>query len=150
MKDYEYYMNKALSCAIKGYKNDEVPVGAIMVYQGKIIASAYNQKDSMNNVLKHAELICIEKASKKLKNWRLNGCTLFVTLEPCPMCASALQQARVDKVVYGTPSTNNKNHYLVDKIFSEVDINQSISYVGGILQEKCGNLLSDFFEKKRL
>ena len=146
----ELYMKKALFYAKKAVNKNEVPVGAIIVYKNKIIASAYNRKDHANSVLKHAELICIQKASKKLHNWRLDDCTLYVTLEPCPMCASAIQQARIKRVVYGAMSKNKKNRPIVDKIFNEIDANQKVEVTTGVLKDDCGKLISEFFKKKRV
>lgn len=149
MKNDEYYMKKALKQAEKAFLLNEVPVGAILVQNGRILASAYNKKDCCNNVLKHAELICIEKASKKLQNWRLNDCILYVTLEPCPMCASAIQQARISCVCYGAKSKNLQNSLIVDKIFSEKGANSIVEVRSGVLEDSCGKIISDFFKKKR-
>ena len=149
MNKDEFYMNKAFNLAKRAIKKEEVPVGAILVYKDKIIASAYNKKDTKKSVLKHAELICIEKASRKLNNWRLNECILYVTLEPCPMCASAIQQARIKRIAYGTQSKNNKNKEIVHKILTEVDANSAVEITCGILENECASLLSNFFKKKR-
>ena len=101
MFDKEYYMNKALIEAKKALKKDEVPIGAIIVKDGEIIAKAYNLKESKHDTTKHAELIAIQKASKKLEAWRLNGCEMYTTLEPCPMCAGAIINARIKKIYIG-------------------------------------------------
>ena len=97
---YEF-MQEAIKQAKKAYELDEVPIGAVIVKDNKVIAVGYNQKNKLNNVLKHAEIIAIEQAQQKLNNWRLNDCEIYVTLEPCPMCASAIQQSRIEKVYYG-------------------------------------------------
>ena len=143
-------LEQLLKLAQKSNQKNEVPVSAILTYKNKIIASAYNRKDHANSVLKHAELICIQKASKKLHNWRLDDCTLYVTLEPCPMCASAIQQARIKRVVYGAMSKNKKNRPIVDKIFNEIDANQKVEVTTGVLKDDCGKLISEFFKKKRV
>ncbi len=98
----EYFMKEALKEAKKAYKKLEVPVGTVIVKNGEIIARAYNQKESKKNATKHAEIIAIEKACKKIDNWRLNDCELYVTLEPCPMCAGAIMNSRIKKVYIGT------------------------------------------------
>lgn len=146
----EIYMEKALIQAKKAYARGEVPVGAVIVKDGIVIASAYNRKDRKKCVIEHAEMICIRKASKKLKNWRLNDCTLYVTLEPCPMCASAIQQARISTVVIGAFSNNLENHQIVDKIFNEKGANSVVSMRTNVLSDTCGELISDFFHKKRV
>ena len=97
----EYYMNLALIQAKKAQKNKEVPVGAIIVKNNKIISKAYNKKEKKKNSIYHAEIIAISKACKKKKNWRLNNCSIYSTLEPCPMCASAIEQSRIKQVIYG-------------------------------------------------
>lgn len=149
MKTDEYYMKKAFFLAEKALLIDEVPVGAVLVYKNNVIATAYNKKNKSNNVLKHAELICIEKASRKLGNWRLTDCILYVTLEPCPMCASAIQQARINKIVYGASSKNIKNNQIVEKIFKEADANAPVEIIANILKDDCEKLVSNFFKKKR-
>ena len=101
MDDKEKYMSMALSLAKKAIKKDEVPVGAVIVRHGKVIASAFNLRESKKNPLAHAEILAIEKASRKLKGWRLVDCEIYVTLEPCPMCAGAIINARIDNVYFG-------------------------------------------------
>ena len=117
MKDNEYYMKLALKEARKAYKHNEVPVGAIIVSNGKIIAKGNNQRENSGDVTKHAELIAIRKASKKKKDWRLNDCTMYVTLFPCPMCASTIVQSRISKLVIGTSTMDLKNKEIVNLIF---------------------------------
>lgn len=148
MSDIEY-MNIAYEQALIAYNMNEVPVGAIIVYHGQIIAKAYNQKDSSNCVTNHAEILAIEEASRFLKNWRLNECVMYVTLEPCPMCASAIQQARIDTVYYGASAINKDNLEIVDKIFNSVNANQRVCLKAPILREQCTKLLQDFFSKIR-
>ena len=127
MSDIEY-MNVAYEQALIAYNMNEVPVGAIIVYHDQIVAKAYNQKDSSNCVTNHAEILAIEEASRFLKNWRLNECIMYVTLEPCPMCASAIQQARIDTLYYGASAINKDNLEIVDKIFNSVNANQENRY----------------------
>ena len=97
----EYYMNIAIKEAKKAYKYEEVPVGAVIVKNNKVIAKAFNKKEKTKNVTKHAEIIAISKACKKLKNWRLEDCIIYVTMEPCMMCSGAIEQSRIKKIVYG-------------------------------------------------
>ena len=101
MKNDQYYMKKALNLAKKAAKMGEIPVGVVIVEDNKIIAKAFNERDSKKIVTKHAEIIAIEKANRYKKNWRLNGCKMYVTLEPCIMCSSAIEQSRIDEVIYG-------------------------------------------------
>lgn len=132
----EKYMLEALKLAEKAMDEDEIPVGAIIVKNNEIIGCGYNQKERTKNPLKHAELIAIEEACKKIGDWRLNGCVLYVTLEPCPMCMGAIVETRLDKVVYGL----SKNEHLYEN---------DVAVVDGILEEKCLILLQNFFKNKR-
>ena len=146
-RDY-FYMNLALEDAKKAYLEGEIPVGAVIVKENEVIASSFNKKDKEKCVLSHAELNCISIASKKLDNWRLLGCEIYVTMLPCPMCASALAQARISRVIYGTiPNTTDLE--TVDKIFSTSQNGENIEFKGGIMAESCGKLIQDFFKKKR-
>ncbi len=149
-KNNEYYMKLALVEAKKAFNHGEVPVGAIIVYQDKIIARAYNKKEKKSCVDAHAEILAIRKASKKLKNWRLNECSLYVTLEPCPMCASAIQQSRIETVYCGVRNSDLNNRLLVEKIFSGSKNNGKVMLVEKILEENCQKILKDFFSTKRL
>ena len=132
----EKYMLEALKLAEKAMDEDEIPVGAIIVKNNEIIGCGYNQKERTKNPLKHAELIAIEEACNKIRDWRLNGCVLYVTLEPCPMCMGAIVETRLDKVVYGL--SKNERSYGND-----------VAVVDGILEEKCLILLQKFFKNKR-
>lgn len=145
MKDNKY-MNIAIKEAKKAYKHNEVPVGAVIVENDKIIAKAYNKKDKTKIVTKHAEIIAIEKACRKNKNWRLNNCSIYITLKPCCMCAGAINQARFKKVVYGT-CTNNESKLMIDDIFKQDNLNISIK--GGVLENECANLMKNFFTTRR-
>lgn len=143
-----YFMKLALKEAKKAYRKDEVPIGVVIVKNNRVISKAYNKKNSCNSVLKHAELIAIEKASKKLKNWRLLDCTMYVTMIPCPMCASAINQARLSKVFYGTVP-EYVDLVTIEKIFNDKNYGNPVVFEGGILSNACGKLLIDFFAKKR-
>jgi len=115
MEEKEYYMNQALKEAEKAYQKLEVPVGAIIVKDGKIIARAYNQKEMKTDTTKHAEILAIQKASKKLKSWRLIDCEMYVTLEPCTMCAGAIINARIKEVYIGTKDPKTRSMWLYTK-----------------------------------
>lgn len=131
----EKYMEIAYKEALKAYKKNEVPVGAVIVKDGKIVAKAHNLKESKNSILKHAELIAIEKASKKLKTWHLDECDIYITLEPCDMCLSAISQARINKIYYSTKS--NFYHNVSRETLIKVESNDSTE------------LLQKFFKNKR-
>lgn len=143
------WMKLALLQAYKALLKNEVPVGAVIVRNGKIISRAYNMKETKNVVTKHAELIAIEKASRKIANWRLVDCDIYITLKPCPMCASAIKQARIRHVYYGTSSYNNEESNIVDKIFTNKDSNCIVNMTGGILEEDCNNIITEFFKSRR-
>lgn len=134
------YMEIAYIESLKAYKKKEVPVGAIIVKNGKIIARGYNQKERKNQVTKHAELIAIEKASRKLKNWRLEDCELYTTLEPCPMCLGAIVQSRIKTTYYVIEAENSfiKHHQTKNNQFIKLD-----------LDNKYLELLQKFFQRKR-
>ena len=149
MKDNEYYMKLALKEARKAYKHNEVPVGAIIVSNDKIIAKGNNQRENSGDVTKHAELIAIRKASKKKKDWRLNDCTMYVTLFPCPMCASAIIQSRISKLVIGTSTMDLKNKEVVNLIFLDSIKNKKIILEENVLENECSNILKSFFQMQR-
>ena len=149
MKDNECYMKLALKEARKAYKHNEVPVGAIIVSNDKIIAKGNNQRENSGDVTKHAELIAIRKASKKKKDWRLNDCTMYVTLFPCPMCASAIIQSRISKLVIGTSTMDLKNKEIVNLIFLDSIKNKKIILEENVLENECSNILKSFFQMQR-
>ena len=135
----EYYMNIAIKEAKKAYKYEEVPVGAIIVKDNKIIAKAFNKKEKTNNVTKHAEIIAISKACKKLKNWRLEDCTIYVTMEPCMMCSGAIEQSRIKKIVYGVINENyGSTHQL-----------KNVKIISQVCEKECRELVQSFFKKRR-
>ncbi len=145
---YEF-MQEAIKQAKKAYELDEVPIGAVIVKDNKVIAVGYNQKNKLNNVLKHAEIIAIEQAQQKLNNWRLNDCEIYVTLEPCPMCASAIQQSRIEKVYYGLSNQDEKNKEIIDMILGKSKNNKEVLYESGICEEEINEIMKSFFQKKR-
>ena len=144
-----YYMNIALKEARKAYLRDEVPVGCIIVQNDKIIARGYNLRESKRDILKHAELIAIKKASKKLNNWRLEDSVMYVTLFHCPMCASAIIQSRIKKIVIGAPTKDRKIKQIVDVIFDGNNTSPKIEVIEDVLDKPCINILSEFFQNKR-
>ncbi len=148
--DYmEKYIDLALKEAKKAYEKDEVPIGAVIVKDGVVISKAHNLKEKNCSVTKHAELIAIERACKKLKNWRLDGCDIYVTLEPCPMCASAIQQARIQSVYYGVGCGNSETSAIVEKIFHTVDRNKPVAEIVNCENAQCKDLLQKYFKEKR-
>lgn len=140
------FMNYALKEAQKAYNKMDVPVGCVIVHNGKIIARGYNKRENDQNVIKHAEIEAIDKACKALKSWRLNDCTIYTTLFPCPMCASAIQQSRISKLVY-LNDTNNKvlNDISLNILFNE-NLNHRVK-IDRIFLEN--SIIDDFFEKIR-
>ena len=149
MEIKEKYMKKALLQAKKAYDKLEVPVGAIIVKDGKVIASAYNQKETKFDTTKHAEIIAIQKASEKLKSWRLIDCEMYVTLEPCPMCAGAIIQSRIKKVYYGTQDEKTGAVGSKLNLFKDFKFNHKVEFENSILEEECKKILQDFFKELR-
>ena len=142
-------MREALKEASKAYKEDEIPVGCVIVKDGKIIARAHNRKVNKNNTLYHAELIAIDKASKKLDSWRLTGCEMYVTLEPCPMCAGALINSRMSKLYIGTKDPKAGACGSVLNLLSDYKFNHKVEVEYGILQKECEKILKEFFKELR-
>lgn len=142
------FMELALSLATKAKNRDEVPIGAVVVLGDKIIAKAYNTRNKSQNAINHAEVIAISKACKKLKSWRLDDCDLYVTLEPCPMCAGAILNARIKNVYFGAYDKTSKTN-LFTQIMNDDRLNHKTNVVGGILQDECATLLTEFFTQKR-
>ena len=144
----EIYMNQALEEAKKAFHENEVPVGAVIVKNGVIISKSHNLKVKTSNIMNHAEIIAIKRASQKIKDWRLYNCEMYITLEPCPMCASAIQQSRISKVYIGTKSNAQSNTEIVEKIFNNDDFCHKVDYIY-INDNRCSKILSDFFSNKR-
>ena len=142
-------MNEAYKEAKKAYLEDEVPVGCVIVKDEKIIAKAHNRKEKRNCAIYHAEIECINKATRKLDNWNLKGCELYVTLEPCMMCTGAIVNSRIDKVFFGCKDP--KGGALVSNIkFKRIkNLNHYPEIKGGIDEEECSKILRDFFKNKR-
>ena len=136
---YEYYMKIAIKEANKAFKNNEVPVGAVIVKNNKIIAKAYNRREKTKNVINHAEIIAVTKACKKTKNWRLDDCEIYITMEPCMMCSGAIQQSRIKKIIYGVK--NEKYGYSSNL--------KNIEIISQVCENECKNLVQSFFKKRR-
>lgn len=145
----EKFMKEALKEAFKAYKKDEVPVGAIIVKNDKIIARAYNLKETKKDTICHAEILAIKKASKKLQSWRLEDCEMYVTLEPCSMCAGALIQSRIKKVYIGTMDYKTGACGSVLNLFEDYKFNHKVECETGILKKECEKILQDFFKELR-
>jgi tRNA(adenine34) deaminase len=146
--DFQYFMYKALDQAKLAFERDEVPIGAVIVNsEGEILSKAFNLVEKRQSPIAHAEILAIEKACKKLKNWRLEGCTIFVTLEPCSMCLAALQLSRILKLVYG--ATSLKYGYKVNEVLSFNKSKSKLKIVDDILANESIRLLRLFFNKKR-
>lgn len=146
----EKFMLKALKEAQKAKKIDEVPIGAIIVKDGKIIARAFNKRETSQIATYHAEILAIEKACKKLKSWRLDGAEMFVTLEPCPMCAGAIVSSRIKKVYFGAYETKSGGAESKFSILTESGMNHKTEYEGGVMEKECSALIKDYFREKRL
>ncbi len=145
----EKYMSIAYEEALKAYKKLEVPVGAIIVKDGVVIAKAHNLREKNKNCIAHAEMLVLNKACKKLKAWRLEGCEMYVTLEPCFMCAGAITQTRIRKVYIGAMDPKNGAVGSKVNIFDIADLSK-VEYETGILEDKCSNILTNFFKELRV
>ena len=148
-KEQEKYMKEAIRQAKKAEALNEVPIGCVIVHDGKIIARGYNRRNTDKNTLAHAELAAIRKASKKLGDWRLEGCTMYVTLEPCQMCAGALVQSRIDEVVIGCMNPKAGCAGSIINLLQNERFNHQVIVTKGILEEECSSMLSDFFSRLR-
>ncbi len=143
------YMKEALKEARKAYGKEEIPVGAIIVKDGKIIARAHNIKEGKKDTTKHAEIIAIQKASKKLNSWRLIDCEMYVTLEPCSMCAGALIQSRIKKVYIGTMDEKTGACGSVLNLLEDYEFNHKVEIEIGVMKEECESILKEFFKMLR-
>lgn len=150
MTEDEKYMREALKQAKKAYALGEVPIGCVIVYAGKIIGRGYNRRNTDRSTLAHAEITAINKASKKLADWRLEGCTLYVTLEPCQMCAGAIVQARVTEVVMGSMNPKAGCGGSILNILEMPEFNHQVQVRRGVLAEECTAMLTTFFKELRI
>ena len=145
----EKYMKEAIRQAKKAWKIEEVPIGCVIVYQGKIIGRGYNRRTTDKNPLAHAEISAIKKASKVMGDWRLEDCTLYVTLEPCQMCAGAIVQARIPEVMIGCMNPKAGCAGSIYNLLQEPAFNHQVSLFKGVLEEECSQMLKDFFRSLR-
>jgi len=143
----EKFMKKALNLAKKARDIDEVPVGAVVVKNGEILASAYNQKEHKNLATAHAEILAINKACKKLNDFRLIGCDLYVSLEPCVMCTGAILSSRIENVYFGAYISNGS--ISAAELAKRAELNHKTNFEGGYLKEECSQIVSDYFKTKR-
>lgn len=146
----ETYMKLAMRQAARAYAQGETPIGCVIVFGDKVIARGYNKRNGKKNTLAHAEIIAIHKASKVLGDWRLEGCTLYVTLEPCPMCAGAIVQARIPRVVVGSMNPKAGCAGSVLNLLQTSGFNHQVELETGVLGEECSRLMTDFFRELRL
>jgi len=142
-------MKKALDQAITAFDEGEVPVGAVIVYQERVIAEGRNQRETLNDPTAHAEMIAITQAAEVLQSWRLLDCTLYVTLEPCPMCAGAIVQARIPRVIYGTTDPKAGACHTLFSLTSDIRLNHQSAVMGGVMAEDCKAILQEFFRQQR-
>ena len=150
MDIHEKYMKAALKQAQKAYALGEVPIGCVITYEGKIIGRGYNRRNTDKNTLSHAEITAINEASKKIGDWRLEGCTLYVTLEPCQMCAGAIIQARITEVVIGSMNPKAGCGGSILNILEMPRFNHQAKVTRGVLQEECSSILTTFFKELRI
>jgi len=142
-------MQLALAEARAALDENEVPIGAVIVHDGRVVASAHNQREQLRNPTAHAEMIAITQAAESLKSWRLDGCALYVTLEPCPMCAGAILQARIPTVVYGAVDPKAGAVRSLYRLLEDERLNHRCQVAAGVLAGPCGEMLSRFFQQQR-
>ncbi len=146
---HDHYMQMALQQAMYAYGEDEVPVGAIIVRGGKVIGAAHNQREQLRDPTAHAEILAITQAADAIGDWRLEECTMYVTLEPCPMCAGAILQSRIPNVVYGATDMKAGAVQSMFHLLNDDRLNHRCEIVPGIMAEQCGQILTAFFQGKR-
>jgi tRNA(adenine34) deaminase len=149
MHDHQYFMLQAIVEAQAAASEGEVPVGAVVVHNGQIIASAHNQREQLKDPTAHAEMIAITQATDSCESWRLEDCTMYVTLEPCPMCAGAILQSRINTLVYGADDPKSGAVKSLYNLLNDTRLNHRCDIISGILAEKCGAILTEFFKEKR-
>ncbi len=146
---HEHFMRQAIAEAQRALAENEVPIGAVIVHRDRIIASAHNQREQLRDPTAHAEMIAITQAAASLGDWRLEDCTLYVTLEPCPMCAGAIVQARIPQVVYGASDPKAGGVRTLYQLLEDDRLNHRAEVVAGILAQPCGDMLTSFFREQR-
>lgn len=149
LSEDEKYMKEALRQARKAYRLEEAPIGCVIVYEGRIIARGYNRRNIDKSTLSHAEILAIRKAAKVIGDWRLEGCTMYVTLEPCQMCAGAIVQARIDRVVIGSRNAKAGCAGSVINLLQMEGFNHQVALTDEVLKEECSALMSGFFRELR-
>ena len=148
-KERERFMRQAITQAKKAEKLMEVPIGCVIVYEGKVIARGYNRRNTDKNTLSHAELNAIRKASKKLGDWRLEGCTMYVTLEPCQMCSGAIVQSRMTRVVVGCMNPKAGCAGSILNLLDMPEFNHQVELTTGVMEEECSQMMKTFFKELR-
>ena len=148
-KEDERYMQVAIEQAKIAEENGDVPIGAVIVYKNRIIARAYNQREQLADPTAHAEIIALTQAAAAVQSWRLNGCAIYVTLEPCPMCAGALVAGRIDRLVYGCDDPKTGACKSLFNIVQDERLNHRLEVASGVLAEQCSQQLQEFFQKRR-
>lgn len=149
-QDDERYMRMAIDQAYIAEENGDVPIGCVIVYENQVIARAYNQREQLHDPTAHAEIIALTQAAEFIGNWRLHGCTIYVTLEPCPMCAGALVLGRLDRLVYGTTDPKTGAVQSLYNIVQDDRLNHRLEVTAEVLQENCQKQLQDFFRRRRM
>jgi len=148
-KEDEKFMRLAIESAKIAEENGDVPIGAVIVHKNQIIAKAYNQREQLQDPTAHAEIIALTQASAALENWHLNGCTMYVTLEPCPMCAGALVLSRMNRLIYGCDDPKTGAVKSLYNIVTDSRLNHQLEVTSGVLADECAKQLQEFFQKKR-
>ncbi len=149
LQPHDRWMRAALQLARQAFDEGEVPIGAVIVHNGRIIGEGYNQRESLKDPTAHAEMIAITQAANSLESWRLLDCTIYVTLEPCPMCAGAIVLARIPTVIYGTTDPKAGACHSLFQITEDSRLNHRAIVLGGVLQQECKGLLQEFFAQQR-
>ncbi|HCK52396.1 MAG TPA: tRNA-specific adenosine deaminase [Planctomycetaceae bacterium] len=149
LQPHDYWMRQALDEARAAFEEDEVPVGAVVVHEERVIAQAHNQRETLNDPTAHAEMIAITQAAEALGSWRLTNCTLYVTLEPCPMCAGAIVQARLPTVIFGAADPKGGGCQSLYAITNDERLNHRSVVIGGVLEHECSTILTEFFQQQR-
>ncbi|OQY05270.1 MAG: tRNA adenosine(34) deaminase TadA [Planctomycetales bacterium 4572_13] len=145
----ERYMRMAIDQAYIAEENGDVPIGCVIVHEGRVIAKAYNQREQLHDPTAHAEIVALTQAAEFIGNWRLHGCTLFVTLEPCPMCAGALVLGRLDRVVYGIDDPKTGAVKSLYNIVEDPRLNHQLEVTSGVMQDECKRQIQAFFQRRR-
>lgn len=147
--DHEHYMRLALAEARKAAELGEIPIGAVLVHDGQVIAAAHNMRETWQDATAHAEIIVIREGCRRLGRWRLSGCALYVTVEPCPMCSGAIVNSRVDTVVYGCPDVKAGGAESIFNIITNPNLNHCAEVIAGVCEAECAQVMKNFFKRRR-